>query len=249
MKILDDGIELDAIQTMPEGYREGEKYPLLIIIHGFTGNKEESHLQAVGDAARKAGFATLAVDMYGHGKSSGTFFNHTLYKWITNTITIVDYARTLDFVSDIWLCGHSQGGCTVMLTAPMLHDRIRGILPLSPAWQIPEDARRGVILDVPFDPVHIPEEIDLWDGYVLGSNYIRVAMTLDVETAIDRYNGPVYIVHGEADASVPVKRAYLAHERYKNAELTVIPGDTHCFDNHADQLHDAIYHWLRKQYA
>ena len=244
MKILDDGIELDAIQTLPDNYREGEKFPLLILIHGFTGHKEEDHLMAIAEGVRSIGFATLQVDMYGHGMSGGSFCEHTLLKWINNTITIVDYARKQDFVSDIWLCGHSQGGCDVMLAAPIVKDRIRGILPLSPAWHIPQGARDGLLLSYAFDPENLPEGITLQDGEILGGNYLRVARTLDAEAAIDGYDGPVLIVHGTADESVPMEWGERAAKRYKNATFIPIEGDTHCFDYHTDRLRDAVRDWL-----
>lgn len=65
--IMDDNIRLDAELTMPSSLEE--KVPLCIIIHGFTGNKEERHLLAVSDMMNEIGMATLRVDMYGHGKS------------------------------------------------------------------------------------------------------------------------------------------------------------------------------------
>ena len=37
------------------------------------------------------------------------------------------------------------------------HDAIQGIIPLSPAWMIPEGARKGPLLGQTFDPDHIPE--------------------------------------------------------------------------------------------
>ena len=105
MIIMDDGIELQAELEMPE--KHGEKVPVVVLIHGFTGYKDEPHLLAVSRGLCEAGFAVLRADMYGHGKSGGTFRNHTLFKWIGNALTLIDYARNLDFASEIYICGHS----------------------------------------------------------------------------------------------------------------------------------------------
>lgn len=135
MVIMDDGIRLNAQLDMPAS-SEG-KHPLVIIIHGFTGHMEERHIVAVSRTLNEIGFATLRVDMYGHGKSGGRFEDHTLYKWLSNALRVIDYARSLDHVTDLYLCGHSQGGMTVMLAGAMKHDVIKGIIPLSPALMIP----------------------------------------------------------------------------------------------------------------
>ena len=243
MYIVDDGIRLNAKLDMPE--KHGEKCPLVIVIHGFTGHMEERHITAVSRTLNEIGFATLRVDMYGHGNSDGTFENHTLYKWLTNALSVIDYARSLDFVTDLYLCGHSQGGMTVMLAGAMKHDVIKGLIPLSPAWMIPDGARNGTLLGQDFDPDHIPEVLSAWDGRTLNGNYVRVAQTIRVEEAIDRYDGPVLIVHGDQDEAVPVEYGIRAAERYKNGSLVLIPGDTHCYDHHLDQVLEAIKKWMQ----
>ena len=245
MYITDDGIRLNAKLDMPD--KHGEKCPLVIVIHGFTGHMEERHITAVSRTLNETGFATLRVDMYGHGNSEGQFENHTLFKWLTNALTVIDYARNLDFVTDLYLCGHSQGGMTVMLAGAMKHDVIKGLIPLSPAWMIPEGARNGTLLGENFDPDHIPEALHAWDGRSLNGNYVRVAQTIHVEEAIDRYDGPVLIVHGDQDEAVPVEYAVKAAERYKNCELVLIPGDTHCYDDHLDRVLEAVRNWIQKR--
>ena len=242
MYIMDDGIRLNAAVELPAGCPT--RCPLVIVIHGFTGHMEERHILAVSQAIREAGFATLRVDMYGHGNSDGAFSKHTLYKWLTNALTVIDYARGLEFVTDLYLCGHSQGGLTVMMAAAMKHESIHGLIPLSPAWTIPGGARAGFMLGQAFDPEDIPDLIPPWG---LEGNYLRVAQTIHVEEAIDRYRGPVLIVHGECDETVPVEGARQAAERYRNAELVLIPGDTHCYDFHLDQVTDAVRDWLLRQ--
>ena len=86
MYIMDDGIRLNAKLDMPEG-NDG-KCPLVIVIHGFTGHMEERHIVAVSRTLNEIGYATLRVDMYGHGSSDGQFENHTLYKWLSNALVI-----------------------------------------------------------------------------------------------------------------------------------------------------------------
>ena len=247
MYIIDDGIRLDAQIDMPESYDKAKKIPIVIIIHGFTGNKEERHILAVSRMFNELGCATLRVDMYGHGKSDGSFSNHNLFKWMGNAMTVVDYARSLDYVSDIYLCGHSQGGLTVMLAAALKHEFIKGLIPMSPAVMIPEGARKGMMLGIKFDPDDIPDVLPTESDWKLGGNYIRVAQTIHPEEAIARYRGPVLLVHGDADESVPVQCSIDAAKHYSNSELVLIHGDTHCYDNHLDVVVEAIRKWMVRQ--
>ncbi len=242
MIITDDKIKLNAELEMPEGVTG--KCPLCIVIHGFTGHMDEEHILGAARAIRAAGVATLRVNMYGHGNSEGTFQEHTLFKWLTNAMTIIDYARGLDFVTDLYLCGHSQGGLLVILAAALKHDVIDALIPLAPACSIPERARKGELFHCTFDPEHIPDVLHLNYGRTLSGNYVRVAQTIHVEEAIDRYDGPVLIVHGDADESVPLQDGINAANRYKNCTLKVIPGDTHCYDYHLDQVEAVLTEWF-----
>ena len=243
MDIFDGRVRLDAVLTKPEN--AGEKMPICIIIHGFTGQKDEDHLIAVEREVLSIGMAALRVDMYGHGKSDGEFFDHTLSRWFLNLLAIVKYAEKLDFVDDIYLCGHSQGGLTVMMGAAMLRDKIRAIIPMSPAWVIPDQAREGIIQGNSFDKDNIPDGVFLsGSGLTLGGSYLREAQLIDVKAAISRYDGPVLIVHGTEDASVEYKYSEEIVACYKNVNLVPIEGDTHCFDNHADLAAKAVREWL-----
>ena len=245
MYIMDDGIRLHIKTDMPRS--AAEKCPVVVAIHGFTGHMEERHITALSEMFNDIGCATLRVDMYGHGGSGGEFKDHTLFKWISNAMRVVDYARTLDFATDIYLCGHSQGGLTVMLTAALERERIKGIIPMSPAVQIPEQARQGRLLGVEFDPERIPDEIRSPRGWVLGENYLRVAQAIRVEEAIDRFSGPVLLVHGDEDDTVPARCSAEAAKRYENAQLRLIRGDTHCYDRHLEEAVEAVKTWMLKQ--
>ena len=238
--IPSDGIKLHVKLEKPQNT---EKCPLAIVIHGFTGHMEERHIVEVSQAMNEMGIATLRVEMYGHGKSEGRFEDHTLYKWVTGALAVVDYAKTLEFVDSLYLCGHSQGGLLTMLVAGMKRDDFKAIIPLAPAWMIPDGARQGNLVGQSFDPEHIPDIIE-FGGLKLNGNYIRVAQTIHVEDEIQRYTGPVLIVQGDADEAVPLPYAQRAAELYANAKLVIVPGDTHCYDYHLEMVTGAVRDFL-----
>lgn len=234
--ISSDGIRLHAKLDRPDDNVNG---PLCILVHGFTGHMEEDHIITVQKAMNDAGISVLRAEMYGHGKSDGEFKNHTLYKWVTNALAVVNYAKEYDFVTDLYMCGHSQGGLLTMLVGAMCSDDIKGIIPLSPAWMIPENARDGIILGNKFDQEHIPSKI-ISENWEISGDYIRTAQTIHVEDSIARFKGKVRIVHGDEDPIVPFSYAKKAVGLYNDAELIPIHGADHCFIGHFDELSDAV---------
>ena len=243
MFITDDGIKLNAKLDMPTN--GATKCPLCLVFHGFTGHIEEDHILAVSKGLNEVGVATLRVDLYGHGNSDGEFKNHNLYKWLNNILTVVDYAKTLDFVTEMYMCGHSQGGLAVTLAAAMERDVIKALIPLSPAYVIIEGAKQGELLGQPFDSDNIPDMLQSWDGRELSGNYIRVAQSIDLDAAIKKYTGPVLIVHGDADEAVPVEYGIEASKKFANCTLKLIPGDTHCYDYHLDQAVEVVQEFVK----
>ena len=243
LTIPDDGVQLSAVLERPD---EGRR-PLVIFLHGFTSAKDRPHNIASCEAMREAGCATLRVDLYGHGESGGEFRKHTLYKWLSNTLAVIDFARRLDFVTDIYLSGHSQGGLTAALAGGMAPDLVKGLILRAPAFMIPRCAREGNMLGRSFDPLRIPDEIPVIKGLTLEGGYVRVAQTIHPEEAIDRFPGPVLLLHGDADDTVPLQDSRDAARRYKNCRLAVIPGESQHFDRHPEQMKAAIRDWLKEE--
>ena len=137
-----------------------------------------------------------------------------------------------------------------MLAAAMKHDLIQGIIPMSPAIMIPEQARKGEVLGARFNPEAVPEIIENKNyEWKLSGNYVRVAQMIHVENAFTGYEGPVLLVHGDADESVPVLYSMEAQKAYRNATLTVIKGDTHCYDFHLEKAVAAVRAWMMSRFC
>ncbi len=234
--LTDDGIRLHAKLDRPEGL---EKCPLCIVLHGLTGHMEEPHLCAVSETMNDLGIATLRVELYGHGQSDGAFEDHDLAKWLHNLDTVTDYAKSLDFVTDLYLCGHSQGGLAVVIQAGRRPEEYKAILPLAPALMIPRLAKQFPEDEIP-DCFYFHEQ-RIAQGYILANR------ALDVDAAIRNYHGPVLLVQGMADTTIVPQDTVDAAKVYENATLVTIDGDTHCFDYHLDKVVEAVKEFMAKQ--
>ncbi len=239
-----DGINVHAKIDFPK--EQSDHMPILVIIPGFTGHIEETHIVAVAKAANEVGFVTLRSELYGHGHSDGEFYDHTVLLWMAEAMRVISYARNLPYVSDVYVSGHSQGGLTTVLAAGMMSDIVKAAIPMSPAMSIPDDAWRGETLGVIYDRDHLPDSIRS-DSWEVSSNYVRAARMLPVEKAIRNFTKPVLITHGTADEAIPYSYAEkLAHD-YADATLVPIEGDTHCYDHHLDQVIVAVKKFLQEQ--
>ena len=241
--IDDSGIRLHCRLDQPGN---STRCPLLIIIHGLTGHMEEEHLSALSEAAGDNGFAVLRAEMYGHGQSGGLFADHTIGKWLENVQAVTAYAKSLDFVSGLYLAGHSQGGLVSAMAAGIRPQDYQALVLLSPSLNIPEDARQGNFLNAfRFDPDHIPVSF-VWNGKKLQGDYLRDAQGICTEEYIRRYRKPVLIIHGDRDEVIPVSVSAKAAEQYSDCRLITVAGDDHDYHCHADIMTDAAVRFLQE---
>lgn len=241
--INDNGIRLHCRLDRPEN---STRCPLLIIIHGLMGHMEEEHLSALAQEAVVNGFAALRAEMYGHGQSGGTFADHTVGKWLENIQAVTEYAKSLDFVSSLYLAGHSQGGLAAAMAAGMRPQDYRALVLLSPSLNIPEDARQGNFLNTfRFDPGHIPASF-VYDGRQLKGEYLHDAQSIRTEEYIGMYRKPVLIIHGDRDEVIPVSVSEKAVEQYSDCRLVTAAGDDHDYHFHADRMTDAAMRFLQE---
>ena len=154
---------------------------------------------------------------------------------VDELMQVIDYARKLDFVSRLYLCGHSQGGVAAVLAAGLKPDVRSGLILLAPAMGIKDAVRNGGFPKRFFDPDHIPDETKVFDDDRISGNYYRVNRLLPLDDAIALYGDrPVLVVHSTTDEYVPYHYAVRTAGAYRNAELFTVPDDDHCFTAHMD---------------
>lgn len=239
-----EGTDLHMKLDMPE--EMCERYPLVLLVHGFTGDMEEAHLLGVRNAAVSSGYAVLRIELYGHGKSGGNFSDHDIPKWLSEVLYVIRYTRTLPWVSRLILCGHSQGGLLTALAGGVVPELLDALIPLSPALSIPEEVRNGLFLGRSFDPENIPDTVIIDEEKYLNRHYFEAAREIYPDGAVASYHGPVLIVHGNGDTTIDVSVARRAASLYERCSYVEIEGDTHCFDFHLDEMEKAVGCFLAK---
>lgn len=121
------GVDIHALFVPAE--RATERQPVLIVSHGAGEFKE--NYQELADHLSSRGFASLLVDMHGHGHSGGHAYHVSMTEWIADLRAAVDYLETRADVdaSRIAAFGLSSGG-TAILEAALVDPRIKALVTL-----------------------------------------------------------------------------------------------------------------------
>ena len=207
------------------GTGEG-KYPAVIMCHGFNGSYKGNIKYA--DVLTEAGIASILFDFCGGSmdtRSDGEMIDMTVSGEVQDLKAVIDFSQSLGFVDtdNLFVMGKSQGGAVAALTAADIPEWIRGLILLYPAFTIPYLARTACR-----QFRVIPEKYELLGG-VAGKGYICDALRLNMNKCFDGYGGPVLILHGGSDDIVPAASSVRAADRYRSAELKIIPGAGHGF--------------------
>ena len=246
IEIKRDGLTLRGDLRIPEG---AEKCPIAVICHGFMANRTHDMFERIANACVERGIAAVKFDFDGHGESDGEFSDMNVYSEILDAAKIIEYVRTLSFVTDIYIVGHSQGALVGGMIAGMYREYVSKLVMLAPAATLKDDAQIGSCFGVPYDSYHIPDFFPVRnnDGehFNVGSLYFRIAKTLPIYETTAYFTGKLLIIHGSDDPAVGVIGAKRYKERMPRAELVIVEGGDHGFNNSLDFVVEKAADFLR----
>ena len=207
----------DVIGTLARP--DGGPAPVVLLLHGFTGARDELPTEHVPEgvfgrtAARlkDAGYASLRIDFRGSGESLAdlTFADTTFEGQIADGLAALDYLAGLDTVAgdDIFVIGWSQGGLVAGAVAG------RSNAPDAVAlWNAVADpmATYGGLLGADLvttaaaggaDDLHavtLP-----WGAEIaLKGAFFQQVTSFDPASQITGYDGPLFVARGSGDTTV-----------------------------------------------
>ncbi len=109
-------VTLAGTLTFPEGYKEGQKVPVVLMVTGSgPQNRDEELMEhkpflVLADRLARHGIASLRYDDRGTGLSTGDFSSATTAALATDALAGIKYLRGLKKFSCVGILGHSEGG-------------------------------------------------------------------------------------------------------------------------------------------
>ncbi len=207
---------------------EGRPAAGILMCHGFTGHKAETHRLFVGAARDLArhGLVVLRFDFRGSGDSGGEFRDMTVSREIEDAVAALDYLSSRPEVDSdrVGVLGLSLGGCVAACLAGR-DDRVSA-LALWAAVAHPARIRERLASAFGEDDV-----LDM-EGWELGRAFLDDVLGVEPLQEVRGYDGPSLVVHGTADESVPPSDA----SEYRLAlgercRLHMVEGADHVFSS------------------
>ena len=113
-----DGLKIAGLVDIPENYKNGERRPAFIVLHGFGGNKDGHGQQVVARQLSQWGYVTLRIDFRGCGDSEGEHGRIICLDQVADTRNAISYlaARQEIDAGRIALIGSSFGAAVAVFT-------------------------------------------------------------------------------------------------------------------------------------
>lgn len=196
-----EALEHDGVQIAYERL-EGAA-PTFVWLGGFKSDMTGTKAQTLADWAHQRGQASVRFDYFGHGQSGGKSDEGTISRWLGDTLAVIDQLTTGDLV----LVGSSMGGWLALLTARARPERVKGLLLIAPAadfterlmWRgfTPKEQRQVLASGRIEQPSAYSSE-----PYVITRDLIEDGRKHLIMDAPIPFDGPCYILHGQADPDV-----------------------------------------------
>jgi hypothetical protein len=204
--------------------------PGVVLFHGFTGQRMESHWMFVkcSRALAQAGVASLRFDFYGSGESDGEFREMTLRGEIADGRAAVAFLRAQTEIDParVGLLGLSLGGAVAATLAPSVQARAVVL------WSaVAHTARLRDLIKKSARKIPGKAGAFEFDARELHPRLHEDLLKVEPIRHLARYKGPTLIVHPEKDEVIPVSHARDFFQAAGSGikELVIVAGADHVY--------------------
>lgn len=210
---------------------EIESRRFVVLVHGFTGNKDEKGLFVEADVFfRQNGFSVFRFDMRGCGESEGDFSSVGLEDERDDLLSAISFLKEKELVESqsIYLVGFSLGA-TISIIGYKNLDDIAGFVFWSPAFfpdkdMYPRYITHDIVTALNQDGYFIKS------GIKVGGKILNDLRTCDLRPFLSQFHRPTFIAHGEKDDKISIdssRKAAVLLNGY--GSFKAIPNACHSF--------------------
>jgi len=223
-----EGRILRGYLTLPEEFN-GD---LVLMYHGFTGNKTEhaGHFRNLSRLLAAEKIASLRMDFSGNGESDGEFSDFTFDTLIAEANLMLDYAKTISDVKRVMLLGFSMGGAVAAIVAAKRYQEIDKMVLWSPAGNILEKIKKAFESGIKLENGNV-----MMGTFELSKAMVESVNRYDVYQGIENFKKPVLIIHGRKDLAVNYLISAIYSVRFFNSHLFYLNEAGHGYDSLADR--------------
>ena len=216
----------------------------LVYLHGLLSSKASEKGQKIFAFAKKHKFGFLSVDYTAHGDSDGERTEFRVGQCLKDVCSVID-SELKD--KKLILIGSSLGGWLSLLLAELKSNQVKGVMTLAVAADFTKLVWEYMFTD------EVRELLK--SGKVLGPNdatkghcftyqmFEEAEMHCLLHRTI-KYDGPVLLVHGDRDETIPYKNSLQVMERLSSTKVCVqiIKSEHHLLSGY--NLSDGIMYLL-----
>lgn len=216
------------------------KSPLVVFVHGLTGDKNEHQFFNGARFLQRHGLSSFRFNLYGWQKDARKLHHCTLKTHAFDLDRVISYFRGKG-IKKVFVVGHSYGGKTILMSqrkdfdVAVLWDPSYGSSAISSSAHYIKSLNGFLELDeTPY-------------GYLLGKGMVREAKQSQVEGRIQDLRVPVKIIAAGKGFLVRGSKWYYRAAN-KPKSLAIIPNATHCFDEYGaeEKLFKETLDWFQK---
>lgn len=244
VSILNENNEkLVGIETAPS--IEKEKYPTVILAHGFGVTKEESGMfDNIAQNLSEAGILVFRFDFSGCGESEGDYSETSLSKLKSDLSKILEFVKLQPKVdtSRIGILGQSFGTATTITLEPNVECLIMMGSVAHP---------KETLIEL-FGDGYNPNGISTRKKSNGTITKVKPQFWKDFDNhylleSINKIHSPILFIHGEKDYKVPLSEmeAYFNNAN-EPKEKIIIEGADHGLRPHRDKMYEIVVDWFKK---
>lgn len=204
--------------------------PAVVLFHGFTGDRMESHWIFVkcSRALAAAGIASLRFDFYGSGESDGEFREMSLRGEIADGKVAVAFLRGQAGIDPerVGLLGLSLGGAVAATLAHSVRAKVVALWRALAHTARLRDLAKQSAKKIPGKPGALE-----YNAREIPRGFAEDVLKVEPLRYLARFKGPTLIVHPEKDEAIPVSHArdFFQAAGAETKELAIIAGADHVY--------------------